>query len=223
MTLTFRSSLPALVGLLLLASAPAALAQDAGLPLPTRRAADEDATGAIARRFYDAFCRGDVASMERLYAPNVRFKDEIFTFSDRAGTMGMWRVLVDPSSGGRFSYTLLGVEGETATVRWIADYEFLGRPVHNEITARLVIRGGQIVEHHDSFSWERWARQALPLGRFSSFGPIERVIKAGLRVGLRLRAASMSRQPASGGAPAAEAPRAPSRGLVDAVPGADGK
>lgn len=206
MTLTSRSSLfSAVLGLLLVAAVPA-LAQEDGLPLPSRA----ETPAAVARRFYDAFCAGDTATMERLYARDVRFKDEIFTFSDRDGTMGMWRVLLDPSGGGRFSYTLLGVERDTATVRWVADYRFLGRPVHNEITARLRVRDGRIVEHHDAFSWERWARQALPLGRFSTFAPIEHLIKAGLRVGLKVRAATSRSQPAS----AAE-----SRGIVDALPG----
>lgn len=211
MNLTARLGLLALLGLVLLG--PPALAQDPGLPLPPRRGAGEDAPGAVARRFYDAFCSSDFATMDRLYAPDVRFRDEIFTFADRAGTMGMWRVLLDPDGGGRFSYTLLGVSGEVATVRWIADYEFLGRPVHNEITARLVVRGGRIVEHHDAFSWDRWARQALPLGSLSTWGPVEHVIKAALRTGLAFQA-RRARSDAS--APAAEP--APSRGMIDALP-----
>jgi ketosteroid isomerase-like protein len=212
------ATLPALLGLglALLGSADAARAQS-GLPLPTARPTARAATGdpaspgAVARRFYDAFCTGDTATMEALYAPDVRFQDEIFSFADRAGTMGMWRLLVDPKNGGRFSYTLLGVEGDTAVVRWIADYRFLGRPVHNEVTGRLRVKDGRIVDHHDAFSWDRWARQALPLGRFSTFQPIKGLIKVGLRVGLALQARRAAPH-------AASPPAAPRVGLIDALP-----
>ena len=48
--------------------------------------ASPKAPEAVAREFYDAFCKGDTATMERLYAPDVTFQDEIFSFKDRAGT-----------------------------------------------------------------------------------------------------------------------------------------
>ncbi len=204
-----------LLGLLIAAAAGPASAQD-GLPLPRA----QSTPAVVARSFYDAFCSSDFATMDRLYAPDVRFKDEIFTFDDRAGTMGMWRVLLAPDAGGRFSYELLEATGDTATVRWIADYRFLGRPVHNEITARLVIRGGRIVEHHDAFSWERWARQALPLGRFSTFKPVAHLIKAGLRVGLKVSAMRAgSPAPSAEAASSGQAAPASSRGITDAIPG----
>lgn len=187
-------------------------AQD-GLPLPSRA----ETPAAVARRFYDAFCSSDFAVMERLYAPDVRFRDEIFAYSDRAGTMGMWRTVLAPEQGARITYELQGVEGDTAVVRWIADYELFGRPVHNEITGRLTVRGGRIVEHHDAFSWDRWARQALPLGRLSTFKPIAHVIKAAMRAGV-----AVSARLARPSAPEAGAPPAPSRGIVDALPGAGG-
>jgi uncharacterized protein len=175
MTHSFRASTVALT--LLLACSGTALAQE-GEQQQQQQASD---TERVARAFYDAFTTGDQATMERLYHPDVQFEDPIFAYSDRAGTMGMWRVLTDPASGGEFSYELLGVEGETATVFWQADYEVLGRPVHNEITATLIVRDGQITDHHDSFSWKRWARQALPLGPVSGWSGVSWLIKRTLR------------------------------------------
>lgn len=149
-------------------------------------------TEQVARRFYDAFSRGELATLERLYAPEVAFQDEIFSFSEREGVMGMWAVLLPQA---RVSWELLGVAGETATVRWEADYELFGRKVHNVITATLTVRGGQIVRHRDAFSWERWSRQALPLGGLPTWGPAERAIKAALRaaVGYQARKARQAR------------------------------
>jgi hypothetical protein len=119
----------------------------------------------IAERFYDAFLGRRLADMEQLYAPHVHFKDTVFEFSDRAGTMRMWRALIgNPKAGGRFSYSFERVEGDVAIGRWVADYRLLGRPVHNEIESRLTIKDGLIVDHKDTFSWSVWARQAFPLG-----------------------------------------------------------
>lgn len=164
----------------------------------------------VARAFYDAFCRGDTDTMERLYAPDVAFRDEIFAYSDRAGTMGMWRVLHAPGNGAAFSYEVLGVEGDTVTVRWLADYRFpsprLGRKVHNDITATLVVRDGVIVRHDDAFPWGPWARQAFPLGGLSSWKPMERLLKGALRF-------TVDRQARRA------APPAPTRGLAGSVGG----
>ena len=142
----------------------------------------------VARTFYDAFCRGDARTMESLYSPGVKFRDEIFKFEDRAGVMGMWNILVDPAKGGKFSYEILDANDTTAHVRWLADYKFpdpkSGRPVHNVVTAELTIADGKIVEHRDSFSWAKWSRQAFPLGPVSDWGPVRWLLKAGIRTAL---------------------------------------
>lgn len=177
-------------------------------PPPATRPGEAEA---VARRFYDAFVKGDTSTMASLYAPDVRFRDAIFSFDDRKGTMDMWGVLLDPASGGKFRWELLGAEGETARARWIADYEVLGRPVHNVITATLTVRGGKIVRHVDDFSWDRWARQAFPLGSVSSWRPVKHVLQAGVRGALWFQVMKKRRA-------AAPAPVEPRRGLVDAVP-----
>jgi ketosteroid isomerase-like protein len=188
--------------LLILALSTAAHAQAIDAPLGGDASSP---TARVAREFYDAFCVGEIATLERLYAPDVTFHDEIFTFANRADTIGMWRVLL--TQGGRFSYELLGVEGEVATVRWLADYRLFGRPIHNVITARLTIRDGRIVDHLDSFSWAKWSRQAFPLGPIPTWGPIERAIKHVMR-------ATLARQARAAAPPPATPERA---GIIDAL------
>lgn len=173
-------------------------------------------TERVARTFYDAFVVGDVKTLERCYSPTVRFKDEIFSFDDREGTIGMWRVLTDPAGGAKFTYRVVSVEGEVATVNWLADYKLFGRPIHNDITARLVVRDGVIVEHTDSFSWASWSRQAFPLGKLSTWRPIERTLKFIMRTALGLqakKAAEKARAAEAAATPAPSAP-APTRGVT---------
>lgn len=159
----------------------------------------------VARRFYDAFCAGDAATLEQLYHPQVKFKDEIFRFQDRAGVMGMWRLLTAKEAGAKFTYELLGVEGEVATVRWKADYKFPppdGNPVHNVITARLVVKDGLIVEHTDSFSWHRWSSQAFGLGPWvawvTSVPGVKSLIKAVIRGTLAHQVAQAGKKATAG-------------------------
>lgn len=156
----------------------ALLAPDLAHAQSAPRTPQERVTERVAREFYDAYQKADLATMARLYAPDVSFQDEIFSYSDRDGTMGMWAVLAPQA---KVTWELLEVRGNTAKVLWKADYVLIGRPVHNEITATLTIEDGQIVRHRDAFSWARWSRQALPLGGIPTWRPAEQAIKFALR------------------------------------------
>lgn len=131
--------------------------------------------------FYAAFVKQDTKSMEALYGKDVKFQDAIFKFDDREGTMGMWNnILRDPKS--KFTFELKRVEGDVVTGHWKADYELFGRKVHNEIDTRMVVKDGKIVEHRDSFSWDNWAKQALPAGKLFTVPPFEQLAKGLLRL-----------------------------------------
>lgn len=147
---------------------------------PQPAPAQEPSPTDVVTEFYRAFVSGDFAGMESRYDEAVSFRDPVFEYSDRAGTMRMWRKLLGGGAG-RFSFQVLGAEGDTVSVRWIADYELLGRPVHNEIVATMVVRHGRIVEHRDDFPWDQWAEQALPFGRLSSTRPVRWVMTKVLR------------------------------------------
>ena len=54
-------------------------------------------------------------------------------------------------------------DGDRGWARWIAKYTFTqtGRPVTNDVRAKMRFRDGLIAEHWDSFSLHSWTRQAL--------------------------------------------------------------
>lgn len=134
----------------------------------------------VVTEFYSAFVKQDTKTMESLYSKDVKFQDAIFKFADREGTMGMWNtILRDPKS--KFTFELKSVEGDVVTGHWKADYELFGRKVHNEIDTRMVVKDGKIVEHRDSFSWDKWAKQALPAGGLFTVPPFEQLAKGALR------------------------------------------
>jgi ketosteroid isomerase-like protein len=122
---------------------------------------------AVMKRFYDAFLNRRFDEMEKLYAPDVKFKDLVFQYEDRAGTMKMWRKLIG-AEGGQYRFEFDRMEGDVAHGRWVADYQLGNRKVHNELETRMVVRDGKIVEHVDTADWGKWARQALPLGKLGT-------------------------------------------------------
>lgn len=153
------------------------------LPAPTMASlpiAERNPSADVVAAFYASFIKQDFAGMEALYDEGLSFKDPIFEYENRAGTMGMWRNLLAGSTG-TFSYKVTDVKGDTVTVRWIADYEVFGRPVHNEIDTTMIVRDGKIVHQRDVFSWEAWSKQALPLGPISSSKPVRWVVTKVLR------------------------------------------
>lgn len=135
----------------------------------------------VARRFYDAFCSHRTKEMESLYAEDVSFRDAVFAYPDRAGTMRMWRKLLGDPEKASFRYTFDRVEGDVAIGTWVADYEILGRPVRNVIESRLTVRDGRIVAHRDDFDLGRWMRQALPLGPLAELRPVQAIVTAVIR------------------------------------------
>lgn len=147
------------------AAAPAATTAQTSGTAPIKDTSDFAAASpeSVMKKFYEAFTSQRPADFEGLYAPDVKFKDAVFEYSDRKGTMKMWRaILANPKNTFRFEFDR--VEGDVAYGRWVADYKLGSRPVHNEIETRMVIRDGKIVEHTDSFDWGKWVKQALPGG-----------------------------------------------------------
>ena len=79
------------------------------------------------------------------------------------------------------------MSGDKAVVHWLADYALFGRPIHNNVTATLVVKNGKIVTHEDVYSWKNWARQAFPLGPVSNWWPVKQVLMGGLNLFLKAK------------------------------------
>ena len=121
------------------------------------------APGELIRTFYEAFSRRDHAAMAACYAPDATFSDPVFPDlrGDQVGAM--WRMLCERGTDLRITADQIAADGRDGSARWEAWYTFsaTGRPVHNVIHARFVLRDGLILRHEDRFDLWRWARQAL--------------------------------------------------------------
>ena len=130
----------------------------------------------VASEFFAAFQKQDLATFEKVYAPNATFEDPIYDLKDRGEVLHMWKSLFAAGKDLEVTYEILESSGDKAKVAWKADYKVFGRPVHNEAVSELTVKDGKIVQQQDSWSWSKWARQALPLGPLVDFPPVKAAV-----------------------------------------------
>lgn len=128
----------------------------------------------LIRDFYRALAARDAEGAARCYHPEVAFSDAVFPMLRGEDAADMWRMLL--SRAGDLSFTLDACEAgpQAGEARWTARYTFsrTGRPVVNRGHALFAFRDGLISRHHDSFSFWRWAAQALgPIGTLLGWFP----------------------------------------------------
>lgn len=124
---------------------------------------------ATLHRFYQAFAALDAETMGACYAPDARFRDEVFALQGSDEIAGMWRMLCAATAQhGRDVWQLgwrdVAAAGDVGTAHWEARYRFsaTGRMVLNRIDATMRFDGdGRIVDHVDRFDFWAWSRQAL--------------------------------------------------------------
>ncbi len=140
----------------------------------------------LIERFYDAFDRHDGGVMASLYAPDARFRDPAFGELTGEEAGDMWRMLTGRAEDLKVELADHSADGDTGTAHWIATYTFnTGRPVVNDIRARFRFRDGLIAEHEDSFSFSKWARQALgPAGIVLGVPPFNAIVRRKARADL---------------------------------------
>ncbi len=133
----------------------------------------------VIEQLYDALDRHDGESMAKLYAPDGRFHDPAFGELSGAEAGDMWRMLTGRSKDLKVELAEHEADGDEGTAHWIATYTFsTGRHVVNDIHARFRFRDRKIVEHDDSFSFSRWARQALgPAGYVLGLPPMNLLVR----------------------------------------------
>ena len=120
----------------------------------------------IADNFYAAFSNHNSSEMIKLYHDDVIFTDPAFGMLKGDRAKKMWEMLLANSKSElKIQYEILDTSNEHATVSWTAKYIFgpQRRLVENHVTARLKIKQGKIVEHHDTFNMWKWSSQALGL------------------------------------------------------------
>jgi ketosteroid isomerase-like protein len=118
--------------------------------------------GKVIRDLYDALDRHDGETMAAQYAPDATFEDPAFGRLTGEEAGDMWRMLCSRAEDLKVELPEHEANGDEGTAHWIATYTFrTGRPVVNDIRARFRFRDGKITEHRDSFSFHKWARQAL--------------------------------------------------------------
>ena len=121
----------------------------------------------LIRDFYAAFARKDAEAMARCYHPEVFFSDTVFPSLRGAEAGDMWRMLLSRAADLEVTLDEASADADGGRAKWTARYTFsrTGRPVVNRVAALFAFRDGLIVRHHDSFSFWRWASQALgPVG-----------------------------------------------------------
>ena len=133
----------------------------------------------LIRDLYDALNRHDGEAMAKLYDPHGRFRDPAFGELSGAEAGDMWRMLTGRAEDLEVELAEHSADGDSGTAHWIATYTFsTGRHVVNDIHARFVFRDGLIAEHVDSFSFWRWARQALgPVGLVLGLPPMNQLVR----------------------------------------------
>lgn len=120
----------------------------------------EQRNQAAAEAFFAAFGRGDHATLERHYAPNAHFKDDMFTLTKRSSIMKMWSGAPPFAS---FKSEILDVKGDQVKARWVVDYTMFGNKIHNEIESTLTFDAqGKIVSQDEHWDRSKWMSQALP-------------------------------------------------------------
>lgn len=152
---------------------------------------------------YDALDRHDGEAMAALYAPDARFRDPAFGELSGAEAGDMWRMLTSRATDLSVELPEHEASGGTGSAHWIATYTFrTGNRVVNDIHARFRFRDGLIAEHVDSFSFHRWARQALgPAGWVLGAPPFSALVTRKARADLdafRAERADATRKAASG-------------------------
>ena len=132
----------------------------------------------VIRDLYEALDRHDGEAMAALYDPNGRFKDPAFGELSGEEAGDMWRMLTSRSEDLSVELAEHEADGDTGSAHWIATYTFnTGRHVVNDIHAKFSFRDGKITDHQDSFSFHRWARQALgPAGLVLGLPPFSALV-----------------------------------------------
>ena len=129
----------------------------------------------LINHFYSSFQRKDIAAMQTCYADDATFNDAIFSNLTADEVKAMWAMLIKKGRDMTLTFDGIQANSTSGSVRWIATYTFslTGNKVVNVIDAKFTFKNGKILTHTDSFSFYRWASQALGItGKLLGWTPL---------------------------------------------------
>lgn len=129
----------------------------------------------LIRHFYESFAAQDYPGMAECYHPDVHFSDAVYPDLKGARARAMWQMFCETPGQRTITFRDVRADDNTGSAHWEAIYNFsrTGRHVHNRIDASFRFRDGKIIDHHDTFSFWRWAAQALgPTGLLLGWTPM---------------------------------------------------
>ena len=129
----------------------------------------------LIKRFYEACDKHDAETMVNSYHREVRFSDNVFGPLSYDEVCGMWRMLLSRSKDLRVVASNILADDTRGQAHWEATYTFskTGRQVINRIDAEFTFKDGRIIIHNDTFSFWKWAQQALgPIGLLLGWTPL---------------------------------------------------
>ena len=117
----------------------------------------------LIHHFYSCFQNKDYKGMQDCYADNATFSDEVFINLNAAQVKAMWQMLITRGKDLQLEFKNIYADEKNGSAEWIAAYTFstTGKKVINHINANFLFENGKIIKHTDSFSFYKWARQAL--------------------------------------------------------------
>jgi hypothetical protein len=120
---------------------------------------------ATIHKFYSAFQKKDYKTMQECYGESALFSDAVFQNLNAAQVKAMWEMLCKNAKDFKLEFKNVSANEREGQAEWTAWYTFsvTGNKIENHIKASFEFENGKIVKHTDSFSFYRWAKQALGL------------------------------------------------------------
>jgi ketosteroid isomerase-like protein len=117
----------------------------------------------LIQNFYTCFQNKDYKGMQNCYADNATFSDAVFVNLNAAQVKAMWQMLITRGKDLQLEFKNIVAGEKSGNAEWTAAYTFssTGKKVINNIKASFLFENGKIIKHTDSFSFYKWARQAL--------------------------------------------------------------
>jgi hypothetical protein len=119
----------------------------------------------LLNRFYSALQQKDILAVQDCYHPDAIFNDPVFQNLNCKQVQAMWGMLLTRGKDMVIQYHEVKTDDLLGSAKWDAVYTFskTQKRVHNFIESSFEFKDQKIYRHIDSFSFPKWAAQALGL------------------------------------------------------------